>query len=65
MALPVIETLRGASPRQVARAADWTAARLHVPVESVTDDVAVAYVIRHYRAGRLEGWDGFLEDLGV
>jgi hypothetical protein len=65
MSLPILTILRGASPQQVEAAIRFTANNLHAPEGCIEPEVAVAYVARHFRAGRLEGWDGFIEDLGV
>lgn len=56
--------LRDATDAQLHAAACWTADNLHVPLEEIDDVIAVAYVVRHYKAGELEGWDGFITDLG-
>jgi hypothetical protein len=64
MSLPIIMILRNTTRTQLYAAINWTADNLHVPVNEVPDIVAIAYVQRHFKAGQLEGWDGFVTDLG-
>lgn len=64
MSLPISEIIRVAEIRHLITARCWTADHLHVPESSVSNDVAVAYVVRHFEAGRLSGWGGFVTDLG-
>ncbi|MER6687519.1 hypothetical protein [Streptomyces olivaceoviridis] len=57
--------LNNATNRQLQGAVNWTSDHLHVPLDQVTECVAVAYVVRHFEMGALSGWDGFtryLED---
>lgn len=51
--------LKNASIWEIADARGWAADHLHVPVTSIPDDVAVAYVVRHFKQGYLTGWEGF------
>jgi hypothetical protein len=53
--------IRNATDAQLVVATLWTSNQLHIPDESITNDVAVAYVVKHFKAGQLEGWDGFIE----
>lgn len=53
-----------ATPAQLNSAVTWTADNLHVPEEELTPSVAVGYVCKHYEAGVLTGWDGFIESIG-
>jgi hypothetical protein len=55
--------IRNATPRQLNCAIEWTADNLHIPGDTVTNDVAVAYVCKHFKAGQLSGRDGFVKDL--
>lgn len=64
MSLPIREILRRTGSIQLEAAIVRTADNLHVPANSVADDVAVAYVNRHFKTGQLEGWDGFVENIG-
>jgi hypothetical protein len=41
----------------------FTSNCLHVPPDDVSTAVAVAYVIRHFKQGTYEGWEGFVEML--
>ena len=54
-----------ATTAQLTAARRFTEDNLHVPESAVTTAVAVAYVVKHYKAGQLEGWDGFITDLEV
>lgn len=57
--------IRNAHHEQIVRAIVWTADNLHVPPSWVSYEVAVAYVVRHFKSGQLEGWDGFVEAIGL
>jgi hypothetical protein len=56
--------LHATAPQLIA-ARRWTEDNLHVPESAVTTAVAVAYVVKHFKAGQLEGWDGFITDMEV
>ena len=64
MSLPILPIVNEATFKQLTAARQWTADHLHVPRTEVTSQVAVAYVVRHFKSGELEGWDGFVDDLG-
>lgn len=53
--------LRTATARQLEDAANWTADQLHLPRESITRPVAVAYICQHFEQGDYSGWDGWIE----
>jgi hypothetical protein len=55
--------IRNATPEQLRKARIWTSDNLHIPYVKVNDEVAVAYVCKHFVAGQLDGWDGFVTDL--
>ena len=54
---------RNATIAQLMEAVDWTSERLHIPRKDVTVMTAIAYVCRHFEAGELSGWDGFVKNL--
>lgn len=56
--------IQHATTAQLKAACRFTEDNLHVPDSAVTTEVAVAYVVKHFKAGQLEGWDGFITDLG-
>lgn len=60
----IVTIIEHATQGQLDAAVRWTSDQLHVPEAFVEATVAVAYVVRHYRMGQLEGWDGFVEDIG-
>lgn len=60
----IVTLIKHATQAQLDAAVRWTADSLHVPEAFVEVTVAVAYVVRHYQMGQLEGWDGFVTDLG-
>lgn len=60
----ITNILRTAQPEHIVQAIVWTADNLHVPPSTISYHVAVAYVCRHFEAGQLTGWDGFVEDIG-
>lgn len=64
MSMPTMMILMDAKRSQLDAAINWTADNLHVPVNQISNVVAIAYVKRHFKAGQLEGWDGFIMDLG-
>lgn len=55
--------LSTAAPTQLRSALSWTADNLHVNEHDLTMVAAVAYVCKHFRAGQLTGWSGFITDL--
>ncbi|MFE4832967.1 hypothetical protein [Streptomyces sp. NPDC056672] len=55
--------MNNATDAQLQGAVNWTSDHLHVPLDQVTECVAVAYVVRHFQMGALSGWDGFIRDL--
>jgi hypothetical protein len=55
--------IRNATGPQRRAAITHTADHLHVPEETVSIEVAVAYIVRHFEMGQLSGWDGFVENL--
>jgi hypothetical protein len=57
--------IQHATTPQLIAARRWTEDNLHVPESAVTTAVAVAYVVKHFKAGQLEGWDGFITDMEV
>lgn len=61
----ITEILRHATIDQLAAAITWTADNLHLPEQHVSGQVAVAYVCKHFEAGQLTGWDGFIENAGL
>jgi hypothetical protein len=61
----IVNIIRNAHPDQIVHAIVWTADNLHVPPSLVSYEVAVAYVCKHFAAGQLTGWDGFIEDIGL
>lgn len=62
----MITTILGdATVAQLTAAIRWTADNLHLPETHVSAPVAVAYVCRHFEAGQLTGWDGFIENAGL
>lgn len=60
----IITIIRNAHPKQIEAAIRWTAENLHVPWDLVDMHVAVGYVCKHFVAGQLTGWDGFVEIIG-
>lgn len=64
MYLPIKSIMKEATLQQTSAAKQWTARSLNVQEPFVTRTVAVAYVIQHFTAGQLEGWEGFVADLG-
>lgn len=64
MSLPILTILEGATGSQLVAARHWVADNLHIPVYEVRSVMAVAYIVRHFQSGQLEGWDGFITDLG-
>lgn len=56
----IVTILRTAHPKDVRAALHFTADHLHVPVNEVSELIAVAYVVQHFRAGDYESWDGFV-----
>lgn len=56
--------LRDATPAQLTAARHFASRCLHIASLDVPDRVAVAYVCRHFEAGQLFGWDGFITELG-
>lgn len=56
--------IRNATEGQLKEARIWTSDNLHIPYVKVNNEVAVAYVCKHFVAGQLTGWDGFIEDIG-
>lgn len=62
MTTTITDILSDATREHLDAARQWTSDQLHVPRSALTNSVAVAYVIRHFEAGQLTGWDGFLED---
>lgn len=64
----ITDNLRNATEKQISAALGLTADMLHVPVDQLTEIVAVAYIMRHYGEGRVggsesQGWEGFVADL--
>jgi hypothetical protein len=57
--------LKNATDVQLREARIWTSDHLHIPYVRVSDLVAVAYVVKHFQAGQLTGWDGFIVDIGL
>lgn len=55
--------IANATGKQLRTAVTHTADHLHVPEETVSVTVAVAYIVRHFEMGQLSGWDGFIENL--
>lgn len=55
----IITILRNATRKQLEAAYHYTADHLHIPVEEVTDIVAVAYVAAHFEQGVYLSWEGF------
>ncbi|MER5579638.1 hypothetical protein [Streptomyces massasporeus] len=55
--------LENATRDQLQSALNWTSDHLHVPLDQVTECVAVACVVRHFEMGALSGWDGFIANL--
>lgn len=53
--------IRNADVSDLIAAQNYVADQLHIVKDSVDDWVAVAYIIKHFEMGVLEGWDGFLE----
>lgn len=56
---------RNATSKQLVKAVDWVSDQLHVPWPDIGPVVAVAYVVKHFRQGDYEGWDGFIEMISV
>lgn len=52
--------LASAHPDDLHEARTWTSGQLHAYWADVSQPVAVAYVIRHFRQGDYEGWEGFV-----
>ena len=59
----IITILRTAHAKHIRAALYHTANHLHVPVEEITEMIAVAYIVQHFKQGAYEGWDGFVEML--
>lgn len=57
----IVTILRTAHARHIRAAMRWTADNLHIPEGEVSELVAVAYVVRHFKMGELYSWDGFVE----
>lgn len=57
--------IQNATAPQLLAAARWTSDNLHIPESTLTVYVVVSYVVKHYKAGQLEGWDGFIADMEV
>lgn len=55
--------INNAESHQLFAAGQYVADHLHVPESAVTTAVAVAYICKHFKAGQLEGWDGFITDI--
>ncbi|MGW0846799.1 hypothetical protein ACWD26_43135 [Streptomyces sp. NPDC002787] len=55
--------INNATGNQLRSAVIWTSDHLHVPLDQVTECVAVAYIVRHFEMGALSGWDGFTSHL--
>jgi hypothetical protein len=64
MSLPIREIATNAEPEQLSAARVFTARNLHVPESVLTFTASVAYIVRHFEAGQLTGWEGFLIDYG-
>lgn len=64
MSLPIAHTVKNATLSQLIAARQFASDNLHVPLNTVTHAVAVAYISKHFEAGRLTGWEGFLTDNG-
>lgn len=61
----ILTILRTAHAEHIRSAMHYTADHLHIPVGEVSELVAVAYVLRHFRQGFYEGWDGFVDMLNA
>lgn len=61
----ILTILRTAHAKHILAAMEYTADHLHIPVGEVSELVAVAYVLQHFRQGAYAGWDGFAEMLNA
>lgn len=59
----IVAILYTAHARHIREAMRFTADHLHVPVGEVSELIAVAYVLAHFKMGSYEGWDGFVDML--
>lgn len=60
----IVTIIQHATQPQLDAAVRWASDQLHVPEAFMEVTVAVAYICKHFKAGQLEGWDGFVTDLG-
>lgn len=57
----ITNIIRNASIADLTEARNYVSNQLHIVVDSVDDWVAVAYIIKHFTRGQLEGWEGFVD----
>lgn len=57
----IITILRTATREELYDARLWTSDHLHLPMTSVSSEVAVAYVCQHFEVAEMTSWDGFID----